>query len=456
MRFRTWPVAAIALGALLLLMVVSVLESNRRAQEIYTRLDELNQRYHEVEGRLRRLRSDVNMSGIFVRDYLLDPEGAQDYRARLAEFRGANNTAFNGLRALVHSDADTDARFKSLRAKLDEYWLALDPIFDWTPAEKQTQSVAFLRKEVIPRREAVLAIAQEIEEINSSTMAAQRTEVAGRQAELRANLFTLLAWGVLLGIVVALTAVFRLRRLEQKAADERRVAEEAEHRMRELSQQLVATQEEERKKLSRELHDHVGQVLTALRMELGSIDRLRAPSDAALARAVAESRQLVDNMVRTVRDLALGLRPSMLDDFGLQPALEWHARDFTRRFGLPVDLSVTGDMSRLSEAHATCVYRVVQEALTNCARHSSATQVRISVAGGQAQLSVAIVDNGVGIPPHGRKTGLGLRGIEERVRDLGGTADIHSTAGVGTSLTIRIPLPYEQPIQEVDLARIAG
>jgi two-component system sensor histidine kinase UhpB len=117
---------------------------------------------------------------------------------------------------------------------------------------------------------------------------------------------------------------------------------------------------------------------------------------------------------------------------------------------------VTGDLSRLPEAHATCVYRVVQEALTNCARHSSATQVRISVDGLQEQLSVAIVDNGVGIPPHGRKNGLGLRGIEERVRDLGGTADIHSTAGVGTSLTIRIPLPHEQPIEEVDLARIAG
>src|SRR5690606_26831605 len=168
----------------------------------------------------------------------------------------------------------------------------------------------FLRSEVIPRRDAVLAIAQEIEEINGTTMATQRTEGAGQQAELRRDLLTLLAWSLLLGGVVALTAVIRLRQLERQSVAERRHAEEAEHRMRELSQQLVATQEEERKKLSRELHDHVGQVLTALRMELGSIDRLRASEDGSLARAVAESRQLVDNMVRTVRDLALGLRPS--------------------------------------------------------------------------------------------------------------------------------------------------
>jgi signal transduction histidine kinase len=458
MRFRTWPVAALALGALLLLVIASVLASNRRAQEIYTRLDELNQQYHEVEGKLRRLRSDVNMSGIFVRDYLLDPasERASGYRARLSAFKQANNTAFDELRSLIRGTTDSDQRLVSLRAKLDEYWLALDPLFDWTPAEKATLSVRFLRAEVIPRREAVLVIAQEIEEINRTTMAAQRTEVAGRQAELRAYLYTLLAWALLLGLVVALTTVFRLRRLERRSVEEHTVAADAERRMRELSQQLVATQEEERKKLSRELHDHVGQVLTALRMELGSIDRLRAPGDSALAQAVAESRQLVDNMVRTVRDLALGLRPSMLDDFGLQPALEWHARDFTRRYGLPVDLTVTGDLNRLPDPYATCVYRVVQEALTNCVRHASASQIRVTVTGSADTLTVAVADNGVGIDPQSRKSGLGLRGIEERVRDLVGTVDIRSSPAIGTSLTIRIPLPRLQTQEEVEFARVAG
>jgi signal transduction histidine kinase len=454
MRFRTWPVAAFALGALLLLVVVSILESNRRAQEIYARLDEINQRYHEVENRLRRLRSDVNMSGIFVRDYLLDAEGDQD-RSRLEEFRDANDNAFTGLRNLIGGSADSDARLVSLRTKLDDYWLALDPLFDWTPEQKRTLRVRFLRREVIPRREAVLSIAQEIEEINASTMDAQRTEVANRQAELGRDLYTLLAWGLLLGLVVALTAVYRLRRLEQRSDEERRVAEEAERQMRELSQQLVATQEEERKKLSRELHDHVGQVLTALRMELGSIDRLRAPDDLPLARAVSESRQLVDSMVRTVRDLALGLRPSMLDDFGLQPALEWHVRDLTRRSGIAVDLAVSGDLSRLPDAYATCIYRVVQEALTNCVRHSSASRVRITLNGGGDSIRVSVADNGVGIRPDSQKSGLGLRGIEERVRDLDGTVDIQSTAA-GTSLTIRIPLPHTNTMEEIDLAHIAG
>ena len=458
MRFRTWPVAAFALAALLLLIVVSVLESNRRAQEIYSRLDDVDQPYHEVESKLRRLRSDVNMSGIFVRDYLLDPAGERTaaYRQQLRQFRGANNAAFDELRLLIEDRQENTQRLERLRAKLAEYWGVLDPLFDWTPSEKATQSVTFLRTEVIPRREAVLSIALEIEEINRSTMAAQRTEVAGQQKELQRDLYALLAWSLLLGGIVALTAVIRLGQLEKRSAKEQHLAEEAERRMRELSQQLVATQEEERKKLSRELHDHVGQVLTALRMELGSIDRLRAAGDGALARAVAESRQLVDNMVRTVRDLALGLRPSMLDDFGLQPALEWHAREFTRRYNLPVDLTISGELSQLVDPYATCIYRVVQEALTNCIRHAKASHIRVTVAGGIDTLAVAVVDNGVGINPESRRSGLGLRGIEERVRDLGGNVEIHTAPGVGTSLTIRIPMPQGNTSEEAPLARIAG
>jgi signal transduction histidine kinase len=309
---------------------------------------------------------------------------------------------------------------------------------------------------VIPRREAVLDITEEIETLNRTTLDEQRTEVANQQQALRSALYRLLWSTLALGVVVATTAVFRLRRLEQESERERLFAETAEKRMRELSQQLVATQEEERKHLSRELHDHVGQVLTALRMELGSIDRLRSADDAPLGRAVSEARQLVDSMVRTVRDLSLGLRPSMLDDFGLQAALEWHVRDFTRRYGLRVDLAVNGDLQALPERHRLCVYRAVQEALTNCARHASATDVRISVQEHDDTLTVTIVDDGIGIEPERRNAGLGLRGIEERVRDLGGTLDIHSTRGIGTSITIAVPIMGIEQQREATIASAAG
>jgi len=456
MRFRTWPVAALGLGGLLLLVVVSVLAASNRAQEIYTQLDQLNTHQRDVETKLRRLRSDVHLSGIFIRDYLLDPEKehAPIYRESLAEFRQNNVATVADLRAISSGRQENDERISSLQAKLDEYWQAFDPLFDWTLVEKISQSASFLRREVLPRREAVLAIASEIEELNNANHAIQRAEVTRRHAEFRSELYRLL-WGSLaLGLVVALTAVIRLRVLERRSENERAVAEEAEHLMRQLSQQLVATQEEERKNLSRELHDHVGQMLTALRMELGRIDRLRSSSDSRVAGAVAECRQLVDDMVRTVRDLALGLRPSMLDDFGLQPALEWHVRDFGRRFGVPVELSVDGDFDLLPEQHRTCVYRSVQEALTNCVRHARASRIAVSVSRLADSLTVSVTDDGVGFDPAQRAGGLGLRGIEERVRELHGVMTIRSAAGVGTTLTMKVPLPARPA--EVTHARAAG
>jgi signal transduction histidine kinase len=456
MRFRTWPVAAAALGGLLLLVVVSVLTASRKAQEIYTELDQLNSHNREVEAKFRRLRADVHLSGIFVRDYLLDTvrERAPEYRQQLAEFRRSNMATVAELRALARSHGESDEHIVSLGARLEDYWQAFDPLIDWTPVEKLIRSASFLRQEVLPRREAVLTIAEEIEALNNANLAAQRAEVTRRHAAFRSDLYRLLWRSLLLGLIVALTAVIRLRILERRSAEEQAIAEDAERQMRRLSQQLVATQEEERRKLSRELHDHVGQMLTALRMELGRIDRLRAPAEARIAGAVVECRRLVDAMVAIVRDLAMGLRPSMLDDFGLQPALEWHVRDFTRRCGVPVELQVTGDLDSLPDAHRTCVYRLVQEALTNCVRHASASRIQVNVRGDGASLDVSITDDGVGIDPARRGTGLGLRGIEERVRELRGSTVIRSAAGAGTTLEVRLPVPA--PLPEVALARAAG
>jgi signal transduction histidine kinase len=466
MHIRTWPVAALGLGGLLLLIVVSVLAASNRAQEIYTQLDQLNSHHRDVENKLRRLRSDVHLSGIYMRDYLLDPERAHasEYRERLAEFRRSNVATVAELRGLVGGRPGHDDRLSGLDSRLDDYWQAFDPLFDWTPAEKALLSAGFLRREVLPRREAVLQIASEIEELNNANHEVQRAEVTKQYALFRSDLHKLLWGSLLLGVIVALTAVVRLRIVERRSDEERAVAEDAERQLRQLSQQLVATQEEERKNLSRELHDHVGQMLTGLRMELGRIDRLRQGlgeasrppgfGGPAIATAVAESRQLVDNIVRTVRDLALGLRPSMLDDFGLQPALEWHVRDVGRRHGVPVSLRMEGDLERLTEPQRTCVYRVVQEALTNCVRHARAQRIDVTVTESARELYAAVKDNGVGIDPARRASGLGLRGIEERVRELRGATSITSAAGAGTTVAIRLPLPARD--REAVRARAAG
>jgi len=434
-----------------LLILVSMLTLSEKAQNIYAELDHLNTHHRDLDAKLRRLRSDVNLSGIFVRDYLLDvaSERAPDYRRQLTAFRTQNMATLAELRALTEP---TEHHIDSLQAKLEDYWETFEPLFDWTPAEKILQSARFLRREVVPRRDAVLAIAQEIEEINNTNLAAQRAEISRQYAAFRDDLRRVVWRSLLLGLVVALTAVIRLRILEGRSAEQRLIAEDAERRMRALSQQLVAAQEEERKNLSRELHDHVAQVLTALKMELRRIDVGITGPDGG-RRAVAECRRLVDQMFRTVRDLALGLRPSMLDDFGLQAALEWHVRDFTRRYGVEVSLHIAGPLDDLPDAYRTCVYRAVQEAMTNCMRHAKAKAVAVTVGSDGDRLRVSIADNGTGLDPARPREGLGLRGIEERVRELGGTMAIDAARGRGTRLAIELPWPAAP---EAAVARAAG
>ena len=205
MRFKTWPVAALGLGSLLVLIAVSMLTASRRAQEIYAQLDQLNTHHHDVDAKLRRLRSDVNLSGIFVRDYLLDVarERAPEYRA--ASGRVPTRPTWRRSPSSGRWPSRTPDQILSLQAKLDDYWETFDPLFDWTPAEKIFQSASFLRREVVPRREAVLAIAQEIEELNNANLAEQRAEVTRRQAAFRDDLLRLLWRSLLLGLVVALT-----------------------------------------------------------------------------------------------------------------------------------------------------------------------------------------------------------------------------------------------------------
>jgi signal transduction histidine kinase len=455
MRWRTWPVAAAGLAALLALVAFSVWTASQRAQAIYTQLDQLNTHHREIEAKFRRLRNDVHLSGIFIRDYLLDNERERvpEYRERLATLRENTRTTLTELRAIaLAGSGDSGERVANLELRVNDYWEGFEPLFDWTLSEKVNRSASFLRREVLPRREAVLDMAQGIEELNNTNLSAQRAEVTHQHAAFRTELGNLLWRSVFFGLLLAVPVVIRLRILERRSEDHTADAEHAEHQMRVLSQQLVAAQEEERRKLSRELHDHVGQMLTALRMQLGRIDRLRDASDQRTVKTVAECRELVDEMVHIVRDLALGLRPSMLDDFGLQPALEWLARDFTRRCDVPVALSIAGSLDGLPEQHRTCVYRVVQEALTNCVRHAHAANISVDLRAQPDTLDVSVRDDGVGMDPDGRAGGLGLRGIEERVRELGGTVKLRSAAGQGAVLAIALPIR----VMETPRARAAG
>ena len=217
-----------------------------------------------------------------------------------------------------------------------------------------------------------------------------------------------------------------------------------------LSNQLVRVQEDERRTISRELHDEIGQILTGLRMELGSLSR--GESDAGYRERLDSVKRLAEEALRSVRNLALLLRPSMLDDLGLEPALRWQAKEFSRRTGIPVSVDIQGNIDSLPEAVRICLYRAIQEALTNCSKHAEATRITVTVSQKKDLISASVEDNGRGFDARQRTSGLGLVGMEERVRALQGRFAISSVPGERTSVSLSLPLAPERTADGVNRA----
>jgi signal transduction histidine kinase len=246
-------------------------------------------------------------------------------------------------------------------------------------------------------------------------------------------------FALLTGIVVSAAGILRMRSLERRARDEQRRAARTTDEMRNLSVRLRHVQEDERRTISRELHDEVGQTLTAMRMELGTLERLRR-SEREFDASLTDVKGMAEQSLRLIRDIAAGLRPSVLDDLGLGAAVQNQAREFSKRVGVPVSASVEGALDGLDDRRRTYIYRIVQEALTNCAKYASAGHIGIELRRQGDEIRLTISDDGVGfVPTRVAHAGLGLIGIEERVRELGGSVTVQSSPGQGTTIRVTIP-----------------
>ena len=221
-----------------------------------------------------------------------------------------------------------------------------------------------------------------------------------------------------------------------------------EHRrdLQRLSAQIIGAQEAERQRISQELHDEMGQALTAMSINLAAIEKELPPElDPVVRERLAETSSLADQTLEQVRELALDLRPAMLDDLGLVPAVRWYVNRFAKRLDLEVELEAIDLDERLAPEVETALYRVVQEALTNVARHAQANRVRLRLERKPSTVVAVIEDDGIGFDvaePAGQvlERGVGLVGAQERVAFLGGSLSIQSRPGQGTRLSVKVPL----------------
>jgi signal transduction histidine kinase len=438
--YGTWAVFSVALAVLLGLMLVPAVTALRRSEEIYKEIRNSQEQFQTTQTVFAALSQNVFTVSITVREFLLDnsPQAGRVYGSRLRTTRGQIEGNIERLRQLLPSDEV--AVLQELQREVDAYLELVLTVTDWSPEQRAVRGAYFLREEQRPRRETILAAADRLADLNSAVYDDQQRRTIDSENHFRRDLQQSVLFALLTGIAVTLAGILRMRWLERRARDQHQRAEQTSEELRHLSIRLRQVQEEERRTISRELHDEVGQKLTAMRMELGALERLRTGAVAEFSAALGEVKDLAEQSLRMIRDIAAGLRPSVLDDFGLDAALQKQAREFSKRTGTIVSVDAEGTFSRLSDRERTSVYRIVQEALTNCAKHAHASRIAITLVDRAGETELTVSDDGEGFDPAiAVHSGLGLIGIEERVRELSGTVNVRSARGKGTTISVTIP-----------------
>lgn len=244
---------------------------------------------------------------------------------------------------------------------------------------------------------------------------------------------------------LCILAIVRDISRRKQEEDERRRSQE---QMRTLSERLFTLREEERSRLSRTLHDELGQMLTGLKMDLVWLQRRMEPDQAPLLDKMKAMSELIDTCVQAVRQVSTELRPGILDDFGLEAAVEWQIQEFQRR--TDIGCSFKSDMKEvlLETERATAVFRILQEVLINVFRHANARRIDVVLTGSETEVTLSVRDDGRGITEDeiNDMRSIGLLGMRERARMQGGQVEIQGVAGSGTTVSLRLPLTTREKL----------
>ncbi|MGH9662951.1 MAG: histidine kinase, partial [Bryobacteraceae bacterium] len=330
-RSRTRMILLAGFGGLLVLMAFAGLDSMQVLRQIETDNNDIRRDFLYRNRILAEIRSSLYLSGTYVRDYLLDPDTGQAevHRQTLQHTRAEMDAALSAYSRLLRPEEL--GPFRGLMRDLSEYWTVLSPVLTWSAPERRAHGYPFLRDEVYPRRASMLSLEAQIAHVNEQQLNAGNRRVSELFSAFRWRLGLTLAITLATGLLLAAVSISNALRLEREAQARYVEIERARGELKDLSARLLEAQENERRSISRELHDEVGQTLSAVVVELSNLSAsIAAGSHAELPGHVDTVKRLVEASMGAVRNMALLLRPSMLDDIGLLPALRWQAREVAR------------------------------------------------------------------------------------------------------------------------------
>ena len=434
MRLSQRAVLRTGYGAVIAVLVLSAVEAYRIQNSLSAQNLVIYRHYADEDKALRVLRFNLWQAGNYVRDLFIvsTPAQAAILGTQLAGLKAEDDSALQFL----NRDASRGDAIPKLRKSLGEFWSVASAIPQSMLNVPDEAKFEFLQREIVPRRGQLYNALLDLAAADQQKLEEGERDFADARRRGGLRLTTMLALGVLLSVVVARYSLRHAESLESRA-------EHHYQELQQLSARLLQVEEEGRRKLSRELHDEIGQSLALLQIEISHALAATQPPAARLP--LERARALAEQTVQTIRNIALLLRPALLDDLGLVPALQFQLEEFLRRNPIACDFVEEGVADQLPDPARTCAYRVVQEALHNCEKHAAATKVRVLVRQLPDALLAEVEDNGRGFScdPQGmpaRNTGLGLLGIRERAAIAGGTLTIDSAPGRGTRVTLRIPL----------------
>lgn len=429
----------------------------RSLTDIRQRVADVQQRYSHGEQILVRVRTNVLLGSILLRDALIDAATANrdSYRAEIERLRLEGDALLRAYLPTVQ-DAAERRQWERLVEELAEYWASRDVAFSNDP-RTTVESAALLRTRVVPRRQSVLELTDQISALQVAANERQRHEIDRFYSDAERRLIGMGAGTLIVALIVAVMASRHVSRLQRQVERQRLSEQQNRRELERLSARLVDVQEQERRSIARELHDAVGQALTAVKMDIGIA--LRAENAPRARAALEDAREIMETTLKGVRDLSQLLHPSTLDDFGLPATLTAHLRSFSRRTNIVATLDETLERRLPSEVEVS-VYRIVQEALNNIARHSGATACSVTIHALDTELRLTIEDNGYGLPAQAAGPdpvrGLGLIGMRERAQSLGGTFAAGRSDSGGTRISIALPLAAPSSAEALESDRMAG
>jgi len=410
------------------------------------RIEEHNARMYDAHMRgeqtLMKVRTNVLLGSIYLRDAIIDSATPHHlyYREELARLRDEVEQALRSYLPDVTSSVERD-HWVRLQTEVAEFWASREIAFADDVPQNPGQAAALLRQRVVPRRDTVLEVLDQLSALQAAGNRRRQADTLLLYRRARVQLLSMGGITIGVAIIVAVMVSVYMAGLQRQIERQRAAEQQNREDLQRLSARLLNAQESERQNLARELHDGVGQALTAVKMDIGIA--LRSEHTGRVKDALVEARELTESTLRDVRDLSQLLHPSALDDFGLPATLTTYLRSFSQRTGIRAQLAETID-DRFTSDVEVAVYRIVQEALNNVARHSNASACTVALSVTDHVLHLTIEDNGGGFGEDSlsapARRGLGLIGMRERAQGLGGRFVVTSRPGTGTHIAVTLPI----------------